>query len=155
MNWTFALAILLQVPPPPQALAPGTTYDPAIPTLEQVVGHDFREAITPPDAVVRYMEALHEAAPDRTRLIRYAESWEGRPLVVMVIGSAERMADLEAIKGDLSLLNDPRALSDADAEARAFLKKACEAWLFEGERTPPEGWQPEGGGFIPITRKPR
>jgi hypothetical protein len=117
MNWTFALAVLLQVPPPAQALAPGTTYDPAIPTLEQVVGHDFREEITPPDAIIRYMEALRAAAPDRTRLIRYAESWEGRPLVVMVIGSAERMANLDAIKEDLNRLNDPRGLSDEDAEA--------------------------------------
>jgi len=58
------------------------------------------------------MEALHAAAPDRTRLIRYAESWEGRPLVVMVIGSAERMANLDAIKEDLSLLNDPRGRPD-------------------------------------------
>ncbi len=110
-------AALVQVPPPGQELAPGTRYDPAVPTLEQVVGHDFREEITPPDDVIRYMEALHAAVPDRTRLIRYAESWEGRPLVVMVIGTAERIARLDAIKADLARLADPRGLSAADAEA--------------------------------------
>ncbi len=117
MIWPVALAILLQVPGSAQELVPGTSYDPAVPTLEQVIGHDFREAITPPAEIIRYFEALHAAAPDRTRLIQYAESWEGRPLVVMVIGSPERMAKLDAIKEDLNLLNDPRGLSDEEAEA--------------------------------------
>ena len=113
----LVLAALLQVPAPTQELAPGTRYDPAIPTLEQVVGHDFRAEVTPPDGVIRYMEALHEAAPDRTRLIRYATSWEGRPLVVMVLGTPERIAGLDGIKADLRRLNDPRGLSEAEGQA--------------------------------------
>ncbi|HSG06922.1 MAG TPA: M14 family zinc carboxypeptidase [Longimicrobiales bacterium] len=111
------LAALFQVPAPTQELAPGTRYDPSIPTLEQVVGHDFRAEVTPPDGVIRYMEALHEAAPDRTRLIRYATSWEGRPLMVMVLGTPERIARLDAIKADLRALNDPRGLSEAEGRA--------------------------------------
>ena len=78
MLTALALAALIQVPAPTQELAPGTRYDPSIPTLAQVVGHDFRKVITPPDQVIRYMEALAEAAPERTHLFRYAESWEGR-----------------------------------------------------------------------------
>ena len=63
------LAALFQVPAPTQELAPGTRYDPSIPTLEQMVGHDFRAEVTPPDGVIRYMEALHEAelAAPKTR----------------------------------------------------------------------------------------
>lgn len=114
---TLALAATLQAAPAVQELAPGTTYDPAIPTLEQVVGHHPTQEITPPADVVRYMEALAAAAPDRTRLLRYAESWEGRPLVALVIGNAERIADLDAIRADLARLADPRGLSDADVEA--------------------------------------
>ena len=45
---TLILAALVQVPAPTQELAPGTRYDASIPTLEQVVGHDFREEITAP-----------------------------------------------------------------------------------------------------------
>ncbi len=114
---TLALATVIQVSPQVQDLAPGTRYDPDIPTLEEVAGHDFGEAITPPDEVIRYMEALAAAAPERTHLIRYAESWEGRPLVVLVIGSPERMARLDDIKADLARFADPRSLSDGDAEA--------------------------------------
>ena len=102
----LALATVIQVSPQVQELAPGTRYDPDIPTLEEVAGHDFGEVITPPADVIRYMEALAAAAPERTHLIRYAESWEGRPLVVLVIGSPERMARLEEVKADLARLAD-------------------------------------------------
>ena len=113
----LALAAAIQLPAQVPELAPGTRYDPAIPTLEEVVGHDFGEVITPPDDVIRYIEALAAAAPERTHLIRYAESWEGRPLVVLVIGSPERMAMLDDVKADLARLADPRSLSDDEAEA--------------------------------------
>ena len=114
---TLALAAAIQLPTQAQELAPGARYDPDIPTLEEVAGHGFREAVTPPDDVIRYMAALAAEAPERTRLIRYAESWEGRPLVVLVIGSPERMARLEEVKAGIARLADPRGLSDAEAEA--------------------------------------
>ena len=110
------LASLLQVPQPTQELSPGTQYDPSIPTLEQVAGHDFGEEVTSPDDIVRYMEALAEAAPNRTNLIRYAESWEGRPLYMIVIGSAERLANLDEVRAGLQRLADPRGLDQADAD---------------------------------------
>lgn len=116
MFGTLLLAALIQVPAPTQELAPGTRYDPSIPTLEQVVGHDVRDEVTHPDAIVRYFEALAAAAPDRTRLIRYAESWEGRPLVVLVIGSRERMARLDEIKADLARFSAVKGLSDDEVE---------------------------------------
>ncbi|MEE2846778.1 MAG: M14 family zinc carboxypeptidase [Gemmatimonadota bacterium] len=112
----FALIALIQVPAPTQDLAPGTRYDARVPTLEQVAGHDFRAEVTPPDQVVAYLRALAEAAPDRAELIRTGETWEGRPTVMLVIGSAERMARLDAVKADLRRLADPRALEDGEAE---------------------------------------
>ncbi|MEQ9397544.1 MAG: M14 family zinc carboxypeptidase [Longimicrobiales bacterium] len=112
----LAFAALVQVPAPTQDLWPGATYDPAIPTLEQVAGHDFREVITPPEDVIRYMEALADAAPDRTHLIRMGESWEGRPTVMLVIGNADRIGRLDAVKADLQRLADPRTLSQEEAD---------------------------------------
>jgi hypothetical protein len=94
-------------------LAPGTRYDPAIPTVEEVVGHAVTEEITPPDAILRYMEALAEAAPERTHLVRYATSWQGRPLVALVIGSPERMARLDEIRAGLARLAQPAELTEA------------------------------------------
>jgi len=116
MLGTLALLATLQVPAPTQELVPGAQYDPTIPTLQQVVGHDFGEEVTPPDDVVRYMEALAEAARERTHLIRYAESWEGRPLLLLVIASPSRIAQLEQVKADLARLAHPQGLSDGEAE---------------------------------------
>ncbi len=116
MLGTLALLALIQVPEPTQELWPGARYDPAIPTLTDVVGHDFREEITAPDDIVRYMEALATAAPSRTRLIRYAVSWEGRPLVAMLIGSEQRMARLDDVLVGLARLSEgdiPQAEADA------------------------------------------
>ena len=112
----LALALFLQVPPTP-TVAPGAQYDPAIPTLRQVVGHDVTEAITTPDQIVVYFRALAAAAPERARLLETGRSWEGRPTILLVIGSAERIARLDAVKADLKRLADPRALSAADADA--------------------------------------
>ncbi len=109
------LASLLQVPAPTQQLAPGTQYDPSIPTLTEVVGHDFGEAITAPDQIVRYVEALAEAAPERARIIRYGETWEGRPLLMILIGSPARIGSLEDVRVGLARLADPRGLTTADA----------------------------------------
>ena len=109
----LALA-LVQAATGMEQLSPGTRYDPAIPTLAQVAGHHFQDEITPPDQIVLYMEALAEAAPERTHLIRYAESWEGRPLVMLVIGSPERIAGLDRIRADLRRMAYPEGLSAAE-----------------------------------------
>ncbi|MEJ2185519.1 MAG: M14 family zinc carboxypeptidase, partial [Gemmatimonadota bacterium] len=96
-------------------LAPGVRYDPAIPTLEAVVGHDFDEALTTPEQIAAYMHALANAAPDRTRLVVYGHTYEGRELDLLVIGSAERMARLDSIKAGLHRLAYPEGLDDAAA----------------------------------------
>lgn len=76
-------------------------FDPSIPTLEEVAGHRSGQQITRPDVVIEYMETLAEAAPDRMRLMQYATSWEGRPLVYAVISSRENMARIDAIQADM------------------------------------------------------
>src|SRR5689334_24549498 len=90
------------------ALWPGAKYDPAIPTIKSVLGHDHGEVITPPEGIERYLRALQQAAPTKTRLIEYARTWEGRPLWLFVIGSPDRIAKLEQVKADLQRLGDPR-----------------------------------------------
>jgi hypothetical protein len=98
-------------------LWPGTTYDAAIPRLAAVVGHDSGDEITSPEGIALYLRELHRAAPERTRLVEYARSWEGRPLHLLVIGSPERIAALDAVKADLARLADPRGLAAGEVDA--------------------------------------
>jgi hypothetical protein len=122
-----ALVILSTSTLAAQGLAPDTSYDPAIPTLHAVVGHNPGEAITTPDQIARYLDALAKAAPDRTRLVQYATSWEGRPLRYLLIGSRERMARLDDVRRGLQAL----ASGSADAE-RLIQELPAVVWLLHG-----------------------
>jgi len=92
--------------------APGVRYDAKIPSLKQVTGYDFAERVTPPEDIIRYLKALHEAAPDRTKLVKYAETWEKRELWAIVIASPERIQQLDQIKAGLKQLANPTASTD-------------------------------------------
>ncbi len=127
----ITLALLLPVAALAQELAPGARYAAAIPTLEQVVGHDHGDEITPPEQVGVYLRALAAAAPDRTHLVEYATTWEGRPLYLLAIGSAARMAALEETQRDLRRLADPRSLSAEEID-RLLAELPVVTWLIHG-----------------------
>ena len=77
--WTallLGLTLQGQLEPALSVLSPGTRYDAAIPTLEDAIGHDFGDELSTHHQIVQYLGALHDAAPDRARLIEYAKSWE-------------------------------------------------------------------------------
>jgi hypothetical protein len=113
----FASWIVCAAPAAAGELFPGVTYDAAIPRLAAVVGHASGDEITSPEGIVLYLRELHRAAPERTRLVEYARSWEGRPLHLLVIGAPERIAALDSVKADLARFADPRGLAAADVEA--------------------------------------
>ena len=116
--WVLALGLLLG---PINAGAqtfeyfPGATYDPTVPTLKQVVGHDWGERITMHGEVERYLHELAQASP-KVRLVRYAESWEGRALYYLIVASEANMARLEEIKAGMQRLADPRSVSEAETK---------------------------------------
>lgn len=95
--------MLLSTPVRAQSFLEGD-FDPAIPTLAETVGHAPGDRITSPDEARRYLTALAEAAPDRIRLVEYARSWEGRPLVYAVLTAPGNMARIDAIKADLQTI---------------------------------------------------
>jgi zinc carboxypeptidase len=110
-----------------QSLAPNTTYDPAIPTLKAVLGHEPGEAITTPDEIGRYLDALTKAAPDRTKLVEYARSWEGRPLRYLIVGSRERIARLDDIRRGI------QQVASGSPEAQKLLADLpAIVWLLHG-----------------------
>jgi hypothetical protein len=112
----------------PMPLAAGARYDPRIPTLRAVTGHETGDEISTPDQITAYLRALAAAAPERTRLVEYARTWEGRPLHTLVIASPERIARLDAVKADLRRLADPRGLSTSDAD-RLVRELPVVTWL--------------------------
>ena len=115
-----------------QTFLPGVAYDPAIPTIESVLGKPSGERITPAADVVRYFRALQKAAPDRIKVTTYAKSWQGRELVYAVIGSPERTSrGLDSFSLDMKALADPRRTSQAAANA-IIARTPGSVWLAHG-----------------------
>ncbi len=110
---------------------PNANYDPAIPTVEDVLGYSPGERITWHRNAVRYFEALAEAAPERVSVSRYAASWEGRELIYVVVTSAENMARIDDIKTGMQRLADPRETTRGAAEEIIATQPAV-TWLSYG-----------------------
>ena len=89
---------------------------PAVPSPRAVLGYEIGEYHTSYLGVVRYVETLAAAAPDRVRLVPIGESYERRPMMLLVISSPENIARLDEIKADIAGLTDPRTISDAQAD---------------------------------------
>ncbi len=101
---------------PPFTEWPGTDFDRAIPTMEDVLGHGPATRITRPDEAIRYLEALEAAAPDRMKIVQMGTTWKGRPLVYAIIGNAKTMARLDEVRADIAALADPRRTNAQDAK---------------------------------------
>ncbi|APE28302.1 M14 family metallopeptidase [Aurantiacibacter gangjinensis] len=101
----FAATLVPVTPVAAQSFLEGE-FDAEIPTLEAVAGHRSGEQITRPDMVIAYMQALAQAAPERMRLVEYARSWEGRPLVYAVITSRDNMARIDDIQADVQRIGN-------------------------------------------------
>lgn len=110
---------------------PGAKYDPAIPTLKQAVGHEWGERITSHGEVERYLEALRKAAPNRVKLTKYAETWEGRALYNVFVGSPETIAKLEATRASIQKLADPRTINQNEANT-LLASLPSVVWLLHG-----------------------
>jgi len=106
---------------------PGATYDPAVPTLEQVAGHGWAERITTHAECEDYVQALAEASP-RAKLFTYGKTWEGRTLYYLVIATEERLAELERIKTELRALAHPLSL-DAEKKSELLGRLPVVTWL--------------------------
>lgn len=111
------------------ALWPGGDYDPAIPTVEKVLGYAPGERISWSHDVRRYFDVLAAAAPDRVAIHEYATSWEGRRLFYAVISSPENLERAEAVQDAMAGL----AELENSAEAKALIETLpAVTWLAYG-----------------------
>lgn len=109
---------------------PGAAYDPAVPTLKQVLGYDFGDRISLHQDVERYLRALAEAS-SRVQLVRFGESWEDRSLYYLIVSSEGNLARLDEVKAGMQQLADPRNLSQGQADELIEVLPAV-TWLTYG-----------------------
>lgn len=90
--------------------------DPAIPTSQQVLRYDWGQEVSSHRQIEVYLQALAAAAPDRTRLVEYGRSREGRSLNYLVITSAGNLSKLDELQERHLQLCDPRDTPRGTAE---------------------------------------
>jgi len=96
------------------AFEPDLTYNAAIPSPAQVLGYELGERFTEYAATVDYMEKL-AAASDKITIGNYGETYEGRPLIYLVVTSAKNQQNIEQIRLNNLKLADPINTSEAEA----------------------------------------
>lgn len=110
---------------------PNADYDPAVPTIEAVLGHAPGERITRHADALRYFRELEAAQPGRLAVHPYATSWQGRELIYVVVTSEENMRRIDAIKSEMQSLRN--ALDTTRSEAERIIETApAVTWLAYG-----------------------
>jgi len=110
---------------------PDADYDPAVPTFQDVLGYKPGERITWHADSIRYFEALAKAAPNRISVTPYANSWEGRDLIYVVVTSKENMARIDDIKSGMQRLAKPGQTTEAQAQ-EIIKNQPAVTWLSYG-----------------------
>jgi hypothetical protein len=107
---------------------PGGTYDPTVPTFQQVLGWDPPARFTSFFETEKLLKAWATAAADRTRLIEFGEDYEGKKLYLLVVSSPENIRRLDAIRENLGKLADPRKIS-SPAELDSIVQSTPASFL--------------------------
>jgi hypothetical protein len=107
---------------------PELDVDERIPTLKQVVGHDWAEDISSHAEIDRYLKALVAASPDAARLESYGTTYEGRSLLYLIITSPENLQRLDSIREKNLELADPRQ-TPPEAARRLMGELPALVWL--------------------------
>lgn len=108
-----------QLPFSMETPVPGVdAYDDAIPTPEEIIGHQIGTKHTAPHQVVAYFEAVAEAS-DRVVLEQHGETYGGRPLIHAFVTSPENLGRLDEIQAANRQLSEaPDEVTDAMLEDR-------------------------------------
>jgi hypothetical protein len=88
-----------------------------MPTIQSVLGYDFGERITSHAQMEKYLNALASAAPDRMKIQKIGETYEGRALYYVLISSAQNMSKLDELRKANLRLADPRKIGASEADA--------------------------------------
>jgi len=99
-----------------------------VPDSESVLRYRWGDDISSHFQIETYLAALAKAAPNRTKLVQYGHSYEGRSLNYLVISSAANIAKLDEIQAGNLKISDPRSLSREDFKVLVATQPAI-VWL--------------------------
>ncbi|KKO44103.1 peptidase M14 [Arsukibacterium ikkense] len=107
---------------------PDSDYNQAVASVEQILGYPLASRISEPAAIKQYFEELAKAHPSRIKLVPYAQSWQGRPLFYVVIGSEQNIGQLADIQQQMQQLANPQSLNERQA-GQLISKLPASVWI--------------------------
>ncbi|MFP4276511.1 MAG: M14 family zinc carboxypeptidase [Wenzhouxiangella sp.] len=102
-------------------------HDPAVPGPDEFLGFPVGQRTATSAQVEAYARRLAEAS-DRVTLVEYGRSFEGRPLLYLVISSPANLDRADEIQDGMARLADPRGLAAGERE-RLVAELPAVAWL--------------------------
>ncbi|HRK80447.1 MAG TPA: M14 family metallopeptidase [Saprospiraceae bacterium] len=96
------------------AFDPHISYDAAIPSPQAFLGYPLGQEMTLHAHLVQYFEKLAASSP-KISLNTYGKTYEGRPLINVVISSQANMNRIEELRTQHLRLSDPDAISASEA----------------------------------------
>ena len=134
----FVATLLLAEGPPAGLLAPlsrGETLDlpqldDKVPRPDSVLGYQLGARFTSWDRIVSYFETLDAASP-RVKMWEYGRTYEGRPLKLVAVSTAENLDRLEEIRADIQRLGAGTGLAPGEKD-RIARRTPLVVWLAYG-----------------------
>lgn len=112
----------------PLSLYPeGADHDPDIPPPRSVLDFAVGERVATSQQIAAYARRLAEAS-ERVELVEYGRSFEGRPLVYLVISRPAHLARRDEIQDGMARLADPRETGPEERE-QLIGELPAVAWL--------------------------
>lgn len=100
----------------PHSLFPESAdHDPAIPLPASVLGFPVGQQVATSRQILEYARLVAEHS-DRVELVEYGQTFEGRPLVYLIVSSPENIGRIDEIQADMAALADPRQSSSDQRE---------------------------------------
>ncbi|WP_354277641.1 M14 family zinc carboxypeptidase [Stenotrophomonas rhizophila] len=109
ITWVVGALWLLAAPAFAQSayfFPQGGDFDPAIPTPQQFLGYEIGSRYTRHDQLVAYFNELARHS-DKIKVEQIGSSYEGRPLLIATVTSAQNQQQLETLRRQHVTLADP------------------------------------------------
>lgn len=107
-----------------------SSVDERLPRPEAFLGYPLGSRFTTWDRIISYLEALDAASPKVT-MWEYGRTYEGRPLKLLAISTAENISRLEDVRKDVLRLSEPGRLNAGERE-RLLRGTPLVVWLAYG-----------------------
>jgi hypothetical protein len=103
-------------------------YNPDIPKPETIIGFPIGEKPVTVQQIEMCLKAWTKAAPEKSKMVQYATSHEGRPLYYIIISAPQNIKQLDSIKSTMNQIANPVNITESEVN-KTIQKTPAPIWL--------------------------